>query len=41
MKIIYKTIETTKVENTGHFMQQEDPDIVNRLIRSFLQKQKL
>ncbi|CAF4854647.1 unnamed protein product [Pieris macdunnoughi] len=41
MKKLYKTIETTKVQDSGHFMQQEDPEKVNRLIRTFLQKQNL
>lgn len=41
MNKLYKTIETTNVQDSGHFMQQEDPEKVNRLIRTFLQKQNL
>ncbi|KAF9822842.1 hypothetical protein SFRURICE_000911 [Spodoptera frugiperda] len=38
MKKEYTTIETTIVDNTSHFLQQEDPEKVNKLIRDFLTK---
>lgn len=41
MKKEYTTIETTIVENTSHFLQQEDPEKVNKLIRDFLTKNNI
>nr|XP_021183905.2 epoxide hydrolase 3 [Helicoverpa armigera] len=41
MKKEYSTIETTIIENTGHFMQQEDPEKVNKVIRDFLSKNNI
>ncbi|KAM3967950.1 epoxide hydrolase 1 [Aphomia sociella] len=41
MKKEYDHIETTIVDNSGHFLQQEEPQKVNKLIREFLNKHKL
>ncbi|XP_050362655.1 epoxide hydrolase 3-like [Nymphalis io] len=41
MKTRYATIETATVENSGHFMQQEEPEKVNKLVRDFLAKHNL
>lgn len=41
MKKEYATIETMVVEDVGHFMQQEDPGKVNKVIRDFLAKNNL
>lgn len=41
MKKEYSTIETTVVENVGHFMQQEEPVKINKLIRDFLSRNNL
>lgn len=38
MKKEYMHIETTIVKGTGHFLQQEDPEQVNKIIRDFLGK---
>lgn len=41
MKTRYATIETAIVEDCGHFLQQEEPEKVNKLIRDFLSKNSL
>ncbi|XP_038213489.1 epoxide hydrolase 1-like [Zerene cesonia] len=41
METRYTSLEYTRVKDLGHFMQQEDPDIINSLIRSFLNKHNL
>ncbi|CAB3228632.1 unnamed protein product [Arctia plantaginis] len=41
MKKEYSSIETTIVKGTGHFLQQEDPEKVNILIRDFLAKHNM
>ncbi|KAI8433638.1 hypothetical protein MSG28_015644 [Choristoneura fumiferana] len=41
MKTEYAHIETTLVPDCGHFIQQEKPVLVNKLIRDFLSKHKL
>lgn len=41
MKEHYTTIETTVLDNVGHFMQQEVPERINELIKSFLAKHNL
>ncbi|XP_075972221.1 epoxide hydrolase 4-like [Anticarsia gemmatalis] len=41
MKKEYTTLETAIVEGTGHFLQQEDPEKVNKLIRDFLSKHNI
>lgn len=37
----YKHIESVVLKGCRHFAQQEDPDIVNKLIREFLVKHNL
>ncbi|KPJ12514.1 Epoxide hydrolase 3 [Papilio machaon] len=41
MKAEYKYIETVLVEDAYHFLQQESPEKVNKIIRDFLLKNKL
>ncbi|XP_059061952.1 epoxide hydrolase 4-like [Achroia grisella] len=41
MKKQYEHIEITMLENCRHFLQQEEPEKVNKLIREFLTKNKL
>lgn len=41
MKKEYKYIETTVIKGCGHCAQQEEPEIVNKLIRDFLTKHNL
>lgn len=41
MKVEYAHIETTLVPDCGHFIQQEKPVLVNKLIHDFLSKHKL
>ncbi|CAH1635337.1 unnamed protein product [Spodoptera littoralis] len=41
LKKEYSTIETAIVENTSHFLQQEEPEKVNKLIRDFLSKNNI
>lgn len=40
MKEEYANIETVILEGAGHFMQQQEPVKVNKLIRDFLRKHK-
>lgn len=41
MKKQYATIETKILDGCEHFMQQEEPEKVNALVRQFLVKNKL
>lgn len=41
IKTEYKNIETVLVEDAYHFLQQESPEKVNKIIRDFLVKNKL
>ncbi|XP_045492507.1 epoxide hydrolase 1-like [Colias croceus] len=41
METRYTSLEKKVVKDLGHFMQQEDPDTINSLIRSFLNKHNL
>lgn len=41
MKEHYTTIETVVLDNVGHFMQQEVPERINELIKTFLAKHNL
>lgn len=41
MKKEYEDCETAIVENSGHFLQQEEPEKVNKVIREFLTKHSL
>ncbi|KAH9641888.1 hypothetical protein HF086_011638 [Spodoptera exigua] len=41
LKKEYSTIETAIVENASHFLQQEEPEKVNKLIRDFLSKNNI
>lgn len=41
MKTQYANIEIKVVENAKHFLQQEEPEQVNKLIRDFLLKHGL
>lgn len=41
MKTQYAHIETKIIENVGHFLQQEEPEKINKIIRDFLMKHNL
>lgn len=41
MKKEYACIETTIVDNCSHFLQQEEPGKVNKVIRDFLSKNNI
>ncbi|XP_026331017.1 epoxide hydrolase 3-like [Hyposmocoma kahamanoa] len=41
MKKEYKYIETTVIKECGHCAQQEEPEMINKLIRDFLTKHNL
>lgn len=41
MKEEYKYIETMLVKDSHHFLQEQEPQKVNKIIREFLAKHKL
>lgn len=41
MKKEYRYIESVVLKGSRHIVQQEDPDVVNKLIREFLVKHNL
>ena len=41
MKKEYSVIETTIVDGCSHFLQQEEPEKVNKVIRDFLSKNNI
>jgi pimeloyl-ACP methyl ester carboxylesterase len=40
MKALFPKLEFHKIPGTGHFLMLEKPDEFNRLLKSFLEKQK-
>lgn len=41
LKKEYTIIETTIIDNCSHFLQQEEPEKVNKVIRDFLSKNNI
>lgn len=41
MKDNYGHIETMLLDNCGHFVQQEEPQRLNKIVREFLNKHKI